>query len=110
MVPNDIYLMGSHPDDDDEDEPVEFLDTGEWRPDNEFMMVLIQKFDELEKASDNLRKTGYYSHWPSDYYAGTVLNVKSIGDTDHDGHEKKDWQTWRRRRYEKTHEERRRCQ
>ena len=34
MVPNDIYLMGSHPDDDDEDEPVEFLDTGEWRPDN----------------------------------------------------------------------------
>ena len=73
MVPNDIYLMGSHPDDDEEDEPVEFLDTGEWRPDNEFMMVLIQKFDELEKASDNLRKTGYYSHWPSDYYAGTVL-------------------------------------
>ena len=73
MVPNDIYLMGSHPDDDDEDEPVEFLDTGEWRPDNEFMMVLIQKFDELEKASDNLRKTGYYSHWPQDYYEGTVL-------------------------------------
>jgi hypothetical protein len=77
MVPNDIYLMGSHPWDDEEDEPVEFLDTDDWQPENEFMMVLIQKFDELEKASDNLRKTGYYDHWPSDYYGGTVLKRQS---------------------------------
>ena len=76
MVPNDIYLMGSHPWDDEEDEPVEFLDTDDWQPDNEFMMVLIQKYDELEKASDNLRKTGYYDHWPLDYYEGTVLKRK----------------------------------
>ena len=41
------------------------------------MMVLIQKFDELEKASDNLRKTGYYDKWPSDYYEGTVLKRQS---------------------------------
>ena len=77
LVPQDIYLMGSHPYDDEEDEPVHFLDTDQWEPDNEFMMVLIQKFDELEKASDNLRKTGYYSHWPSDYYEGTVLKRQS---------------------------------
>ena len=77
MVPNDIYLMGFHPWDEEEDEPVEFLDTGDWKPDNEFMMVLIQKYDELEKASDNLRKTGYYQHWPSDYYEGTVLKRQS---------------------------------
>ena len=77
MVPNDIYLMGSHPWDDEEDEPVEFLDTDDWQPENEFMMVLIQKFDELEKASDNLRKTGYYDHWPSDYYDGTVKKRQS---------------------------------
>ena len=77
MVPNDIYLMCSHPDDEEEEEPVEFLDTEEWVPENAFMMVLIQKFDELEKASDNLRKTGYYSHWPSDYYEGTVLKRQS---------------------------------
>ena len=69
--------MGSHPWDDEEDEPVEFLETGDWQPENEFMMVLIQKFDELEKASDNLRKTGYYSNWPSDYYEGTVLKRQS---------------------------------
>ena len=41
LVPQDIYLMGSHPYDDEEDEPVEFLETGEWEPDNEFMMVLL---------------------------------------------------------------------
>ena len=77
LVPQDIYLMGFHPWDDEEDEPVEFLDTGEWSPDNEFMMVLIQKVDELEKASDNLHKTGYYSLWPKDYYEGTVLKRQS---------------------------------
>ena len=77
LVPQDIYLMGSHPHDDEEDEPVEFLDTDTWQPDNEFMMVLIQKFDELEKASDNLRKTGYYDKWPKDYYEGTVLKRQS---------------------------------
>ena len=77
FVPQDIYLMCSHPYDEDEEEDVEFLDTDDWQPDNEFMMVLIQKFDELEKASDNLRKTGYYDHWPSDYYEGTVLKRQS---------------------------------
>ena len=77
MVPNDIYLMCSHPDDEEEDEEIEFLDTADWEPSNSFMMVLIQKFDELEKASDNLRKTGYYQHWPSDYYEGTVNKRKS---------------------------------
>ena len=76
MVPNDIYLMCSHPHD-EEEEDVGFLDTDGWAPENEFMMILIQKFDELEKASDNLRKTGYYSHWPSDYYEGTVLKRQS---------------------------------
>ena len=30
LVPNDIYLMGSHPYDDDEDDPVDFLDTDDW--------------------------------------------------------------------------------
>ena len=73
LVPQDVYIMGSHPHDEEEDEPVEFLETGDWQPDNEFMMALIQKYDELEKAGDNLRKTGYYSHWPRDYYEGTVL-------------------------------------
>ena len=77
FVPQDIYMMCSHPYDDEEEEEVEFLDTDDWEPGNSFMMVLVQKFDELEKASDNLRKTGYYQHWPSDYYEGTVNKRKS---------------------------------
>ena len=58
FVSQDIYLMCSHPYDEDEEEDVEFL-------------------DELEKASDNLRKTGYYDNWPSDYYEGTVEKRQS---------------------------------
>ena len=77
FVPQDIYMMCSHPYDDEEEEDIEFLDTDDWEPSNSFMMVLVQKFDELEKASDNLRKTGYYKHWPSDYYEGTVNKRKS---------------------------------
>ena len=77
FVPQDIYLMASHPYDDEEDDPVEFLDTGDWEPDNEFIMVLIQNFDKLEKSSDILHKKGYYSAWPRDYYEGTVLKRQS---------------------------------
>jgi len=77
FVPQDIYIMASHPYDEEDEEPVEFLDTDGWDSENTFMMVLIQKFDELEKASENLRRTGYYEHWPSDYYGGTVLKRQS---------------------------------
>ena len=77
FVPQDIYIMGSHPYDEEDEEPVEFLDTDGWDSENTFIMILIQKFDELEKASDNLRKTGYYDKWPSDYYGGTVLKRQS---------------------------------
>tara|TARA_R100001460_G_scaffold84449_2_gene125790 strand:+ start:120 stop:674 length:555 start_codon:yes stop_codon:yes gene_type:complete len=77
FVPQDIYLMASHPYDDEEDEPVEFLDTDGWEPDNEFLMVLIQNFDKLEKASDIMHKKRYYSAWPRDYYEGTVLKRQS---------------------------------
>ena len=89
FVPQDIYLMCSHPYDDEEEEEVDFLDTDGWVPDNEFMMILVQKFDELEKASDNLRKTGYYDNWPSDYYDGTVNKRQSYRRYRHGRHEKK---------------------
>ena len=77
FVPHDIYLMASHPFDDEEDEPVEFLDTENWEPDNEFLMVLIQNYDKLERASDMMRKKGYYNKWPQDYYDGTVNKRKT---------------------------------
>lgn len=72
FVPQDVYLMCFHPEDEEEEEAIEFLEDTSWQPDNEFLMVLIQSFDELERASSQLTKTGYYNSWPKDYYDGTV--------------------------------------
>ena len=77
FVPKDVYLMCFHPDDGEEEEPVTFLEDTAWYPDNEFLMVLIQPFDELEKASAHLEKIGFYSNWPNDYYNGTVKKRQS---------------------------------
>ena len=75
FVPQDVYLMGSHPVNDLE--PVEFLENTDWESDNEFLMVLIQPFEELEKASSNLNKIGFYKAWPTDYYESTVTKRKT---------------------------------
>jgi hypothetical protein len=67
--------MSSHPG--GYEEPVEFLENTDWLPDNEFLMVLIQPFEELEKASSNLNKIGFYKTWPQDYYESTVNKRKT---------------------------------
>lgn len=74
-VPQDIYLMPFHPEDGEEE--IDFLQDTHWESDNEFLMVLIQPFEELEKASANLDKIGFYRSWPSDYYEGTVKKRQS---------------------------------
>ena len=75
FVPKDVYLMASYPG--GYEEPVEFLENTDWLPDNEFLMVLIQPFEELEKASSNLKKIGFYNTWPEDYYESTVNKRKT---------------------------------
>ena len=77
FVPKDVYMMCHHPDDAEEIEPVEFLEDTNWVPENEFMMVLIQPFMELEDASEHLSKTGFYDNWTKDYYEGTVKKRQS---------------------------------
>ena len=72
-VPLNTYLMPSYP----EDEAEDFMDTGDWQPDNEFFMVLIQPFKELEDASAALDKIGYYNNWSQEYYSDTVLKRQS---------------------------------
>jgi len=89
FVPKDVYLMCFHPDDGEEDEPVTFLEDTKWYPDNEFLMVLIQPFDELEKASAHLEKIGFYRNWPQDYYEGTVKKRQSYRRIRHGRNEKK---------------------
>ena len=71
-VPLNTYLMPSYP----EDEAEDFMD-GDWEPDNEFFMVLIQPFKELEDASAALDKIGYYNNWSQEYYSDTVLKRQS---------------------------------
>ena len=71
-VPLNTYLMASYP----EDEEEEFME-GDWEPDNEFFMVLIQPFKELEDASAHLEKIGYYNNWSQEYYTDTVLKRQS---------------------------------
>jgi hypothetical protein len=88
FVPKDVYLMCFHPEDEEEDEPVTFLEDTEWHPDNEFLMVLIQPFEELEKASANLERIGFYRSWPRDYYEGTVLKRQSYRRLKNAGNEK----------------------
>lgn len=73
-VPRDVYLMASHPEDFDEE--IDFLQNTAWESDNDFLMVLIQSFDELEEASTSLKKIGYYDNWNEDYFSGTVEQRK----------------------------------
>ena len=76
FVREDVYLIASYPD----DEVVDFLESADFEPDNEFYMVLIQSYQKLEDGSSSLRKTNYYEHWSNDYYADTVLVRQQYGD------------------------------
>ena len=72
----DIYLIASYPD----DEEIDFLESDDFEPDNEFYMVLIQSYQKLKDGSTSLAKTNYYEYWSDNYYADTVLVRNQYGD------------------------------
>jgi len=37
-------------------------------------MMLIQKFSQLQEASDKLHRQGYYKLWPKGYYRDVVVS------------------------------------
>ena len=76
FVKEDVYLIASYPD----DEEIDFLESDDFEPDNDFYMVLIQSYQKLEDGSSSLRKTNYYEHWSDDYFADTVLVRQQYGD------------------------------
>lgn len=78
--------MPFHPEDDGEQ--VEFLEDN-LETENEFYMVLIQPYNELEKASESLQKKGYYKNWDKEYYSDTVEKRKSYRRIYHDGKKEK---------------------
>ncbi len=69
-MPKDVYLMSSHPETGEEN--IDFLYDHGFSTDNNFLMVLIQRYQDLENASQKLKKVGYYKHWEADYYNETV--------------------------------------
>ena len=43
-------------------------------PEHKYSMMLVQKFSQLQQASDKLKKQGYYSQWPDEYYRDVVVS------------------------------------
>jgi hypothetical protein len=75
----DIFFMGFHPLNPANEEEQEFLVTpnGETplvESDLMYSMMLIQKFSQLQEASDRLHRQGYYEKWPKGYYKDVVVS------------------------------------
>ena len=42
--------------------------------DYKYSMMLVQKFSQLQEASDKLHRQGYYKLWPKGYYRDVVVS------------------------------------
>ena len=74
-----FYFMSFHPSNPATEEEQKFLvspnnDTNLSGPDYKYSMMLVQKFSQLQEASDKLHKQGYYSQWPKGYYRDVVVS------------------------------------
>ena len=75
----DLYFMSFHPSNPATEEEQKFLvspnkDTNVSGPDYKYSMMLIQKFSQLQEASDKLHRIGYYEKWPNGYYQDVVVS------------------------------------
>ena len=75
----DIYFMSFHPQNPATVDEQEFLVAPEGKipqvdSDLKYSMMLVQKFSQLQQASDKLHKQGYYSQWPKGYYRDVVVS------------------------------------
>ena len=75
----DFYFMSFHPSNPATEEEQKFLvspnnDTNLSGPDYKYSMMLVQKFSQLQEASDKLHKQGYYKMWPDEYYQEVVVS------------------------------------
>ena len=75
----DFYFMSFHPSNPATEEEQKFLvspnnDTNLSGPDYKYSMMLVQKFSQLQEASDKLHKQGYYEMWPYEYYQEVVVS------------------------------------
>ena len=75
----DFYFMSFHPSNPATEEEQRFLvspnkDVDVSGPDYKYSMMLVQKFSQLQEASDKLHKQGYYKQWPKGYYRDVVVS------------------------------------
>jgi len=75
----DLFFMSFHPSNPATEEEQKFLvspnnDINIGGPDYKYSMMLIQKFSQLQEASDKLHKQGYYKMWPDEYYQDVVVS------------------------------------
>ena len=75
----DIYFMSFHPSNPANKEEQEFLVSPKETLPNvasnlKYSMMLVQKFSQLQQASDKLHKQGYYKLWPDEYYQDVVVS------------------------------------
>ena len=75
-MPKDVYLMASHPETGDDN--IDFLYDHGFETSTDFSMVLIQRYQDLENASQKLKKVGYYKYWEADYYKETVEHRQQL--------------------------------
>jgi|TARA_R100000995_G_scaffold35562_1_gene16288 hypothetical protein len=77
----DMYFMSFHPNNPATTEEQAFLvepegHTPDITSDLKYSMMLVQKFSQLQEASDKLHKQGYYKKWPREYYEDVVGSRK----------------------------------
>ena len=78
----DMYFMSFHPKNPATLDEQEFLVSPggkipEVESDLKYSMMLVQKFSQLQQASDKLHKQGYYNQWPKGYYRDVVVSRKN---------------------------------
>ena len=71
--------MSFHPSNPATEKEQEFLvhpqgKSPEVESDLKYSMMLVQKFSQLQQASDKLHKQGYYREWPDEYYRDVVVS------------------------------------
>ena len=76
---NDLYFMSFHPLNPATTKDQEFLvnpqgEAPEIPSTLKYSMMLVQKFSQLQAASDKLHKQGYYREWPDEYYRDVVVS------------------------------------
>ena len=76
---DNLYFMSFHPQNPATKKDQEFLVAPEGEipkveSNLKYSMMLVQKFSQLQQASDKLKKQGYYSQWPKGYYRDVVVS------------------------------------